>query len=111
MDVVPVEYGTFAHTFHLKMWFFKFITGITFKWDYVTGSSVALLVWIGLWIKLIIYRVPPDPFRWYCRGFGFLWWAYILNWVLWTKNDFKLYHRKKINAPSNVKLVTSLVNF
>ena len=24
MDVVPVEYGTFTHTFHLKMWFFQF---------------------------------------------------------------------------------------
>ena len=22
MDIVPVEYGTFAQTFHLKMWFF-----------------------------------------------------------------------------------------
>ena len=31
MDVVPVYYGTFAHTFHLTMWFFQFITGITFK--------------------------------------------------------------------------------
>ena len=31
MDVVPVEYGTFAQTFHLKMWFFQFITGVTFK--------------------------------------------------------------------------------
>ena len=31
MDVVPVEYVTFAQTFHLTMWFFRFITGITFK--------------------------------------------------------------------------------
>ena len=35
MDVVPVEYGTFDQTFHLTMWFFQFITGITFMWDYV----------------------------------------------------------------------------
>ena len=28
MDVVPVEYGTFAQTFQLKMWLFQFITGI-----------------------------------------------------------------------------------
>ena len=35
MDVVTVEYGIFAHTFHLKMWFFQFITGINFKQDYV----------------------------------------------------------------------------
>ena len=40
MDVVPVEYGTFAQTFHLKKWLFKFITGITFKWDYVIGRSL-----------------------------------------------------------------------
>ena len=31
MDVVPVEYGTFAKTFHLTMWFFYFITVINFK--------------------------------------------------------------------------------
>ena len=37
MDVVPVEYGTFAQTFDLTMWFFQFITGVTFKCDYVMG--------------------------------------------------------------------------
>ena len=26
MDVVPAEHGKFSHTFHLTMWFFKFIT-------------------------------------------------------------------------------------
>ena len=52
MYVVPVEYGTFDQTFHLTMWFFQFITGISFKWDYVIGRSVALLIWIGLWTKL-----------------------------------------------------------
>ena len=31
MDVVPVEYRTFAHIFHLTMWFFQFITEINFK--------------------------------------------------------------------------------
>ena len=99
IDVVPVEYVTFAQTFHLAIWFFQFITGITFKWDYVIGRSVALLVWIGLWIKLRIYRVLPDPVRWYCRGFGFLWRVFMLNWMLWTKNDFKVSHRKQVNAP------------
>ena len=42
---------------------FQFITGIIFKWYYVIRSSVALLVWIGLWTKLRIYRVLPDPVR------------------------------------------------
>ena len=87
MDVVPVEYGKYSQTFHLTMWFFQFITGITFKWDYVIGRSVSLLVWIGLWTKLIIYRVPPDAVRWSCRSFGFIWQAFMLNRMIWTKND------------------------
>ena len=33
------------------------------------------------------------------------------NWMLWIKNDFKLSHRKQVNSPSNMKLVTSVVNF
>ena len=52
MDLVPVQYGTFAQTFHLTMWFFQFITGITIKWYSVMGRNVALLVCIGLWTKL-----------------------------------------------------------
>ena len=111
MGVVPVEYGTFAQTFHLKMWFFQFLTGINFKRDYVIGRSVALLVWIGIWTKLIIYRVLPDPVRWSCRGFGFLWQVFMLNWMLWNKNDLKVSHRKQVNAPPNMKLMTSLMNF
>ena len=71
MDVVPVEYGTIAQKFHLTMWFFQFITGITFKWDYVIGKFFALLLWIFLWTKLRIYRVPPDPVRWSCRVLDF----------------------------------------
>ena len=61
MNVVPVGYGTFAQKFHLTMWFFQFITRITFKCDYVMRHSVALLIWIGLCNKLIIYRVTTDP--------------------------------------------------
>ena len=111
MDVVPVEYGKFTQTFQLKMWFFRFITGITFRWDYVIGCSVALLVWIGHWTKLIIYRVPPEPVRCSCRVFGFIWKAFMLNWMLWTKNDLNIFHRKQVNAPPNMKLATSLMNF
>ena len=51
MDVVPIEYGTFTQTINLTIWDFQFITGITFKWDYVMWRTIALLVWIGLWIK------------------------------------------------------------
>ena len=35
----------------------------------------------------------------------------MLNWMLWTKNDLKVFHRKQVNAPSNMKLMTSLINF
>ena len=93
------------------MWFFQFITWIDFKWDYVIGRSIALLVWIGLWTKLRIYRFPPDPFIWSCRGFGFLWRAFMLNWMLWTNNDLKIFYRKQFNAHPSSKLVTSLMNF
>ena len=99
MDIVPVEYGTFAQTFHLTMWFFNFITRITFKRDYIIGRSVAILLGIGLWTKLRTYRVPPDPVRWPCRCFGFLWRAFMLNGMLYTNNGFKVSHMKQVNAP------------
>ena len=35
----------------------------------------------------------------------------MLNWMLWTKNDLKIFHRKKVNVSPNMKLVTSLINF
>ena len=63
MDVVPVEYGTFAQTFHLMMRFFQFINGITFMWDYVIRRSVAFLVWIDLLTQLRIYRFPYRPIQ------------------------------------------------
>ena len=44
IDVVPVECGTYAQIVYLAMWFFQFITGINFMWDYAIGRSVALLV-------------------------------------------------------------------
>ena len=35
----------------------------------------------------------------------------MLNWMLWTKNEFKLSHRNQVKSPSNMKLVTSSMNF
>ena len=69
------------------------------------------MIWIGLWTKLRIYKVPTDPVRWYCRGFGFLWRAFTLNWMLWTKNDLKIFYRKQGNAPPNMKLMKALMDF
>ena len=34
-----------------------------------------------------------------------------MNWMLWTNNGFKVYHRKQVNTPSNMNFVTSLMNF
>ena len=59
--MVPMEYGTFTQTINLTIWDFQFITGITFKWDYVMWHIIALMVWIGRWAKLRIYKVPPRP--------------------------------------------------
>ena len=35
----------------------------------------------------------------------------MLNWMLWTKNDLKIFHRNQVNAYPNMKLVTFLMNF
>ena len=48
MDVVPVEYRIFSQKFHLTMWFFQFITGITSKWYYFIWCIIALLMCIGV---------------------------------------------------------------
>ena len=99
MNVVPVEYGSFSQRFHLTMWFFQFITGISFKWDYMMGRIIDLMVQIFIWIKLRIFKFPPDPVIWSCQGFGSLWRAFMLICMLGFKNDFKVSHRKQFNAP------------
>ena len=70
-----------------------------------------MLVWIVLWTKLIIYRVPPDSVILSCRGFGFIWRELMTNWMLLNKNYFKVYNRNQVNAISNMKLAISLMNF
>ena len=35
----------------------------------------------------------------------------MLNWMIWTKNYLKVSHMKQVNAPSNMELVTALMNF
>ena len=111
MDVVPVEYGTFAQNFHLMIWFFRFITGINFKWDYVMWQIIDMLACIDIWTKMRIYIVPLDPFRWSCQGFGSLWRSLMMSWMLLSKNYLKVYHRKKLHALSYGRLATPLMNF
>ena len=35
----------------------------------------------------------------------------MLNWMLRTRNDLQIFHRKHVNVSPNMKLVTSLMNF
>ena len=70
-----------------------------------------MLLWIGLWKKLRIYKVPIDPFRWSCQDFVSLWIALMITWMPRSKNDLKLYQRNQVNASPNIKLVTFLINF
>ena len=35
----------------------------------------------------------------------------MLNWILCTNNDLKIFHRKQVNDSPNMKLVTSLMYF
>ena len=35
----------------------------------------------------------------------------MLNWMLWTKKDLQIFHRKHVNVLPSMKLVTSLNNF
>ena len=73
MDVVLEEYGIFALMFHLKIWLFQVITGINFRCENLLCRSVSLLMWIGIRKIIFIFREPPDPYNWSCRGLGFIW--------------------------------------
>ena len=35
----------------------------------------------------------------------------MLNWMLWTKKELKIFHRKQVDVSPNMKLVTSLMNY
>ena len=72
---------------------------------------VALLMWIGIWTKLRIYRVPTDLVKWSFRGFGYMWRSFIMMWMLIPKKEISISHRKQVKYPSYVRLETSLVNF
>ena len=65
---------------------------------------IFLIVWISLWNKLRVYKMPPYPVRWSCRGFRSLCRALMLIWMIGSKNDLKVSHRNQVNVPSNINL-------
>ena len=51
--------------FHFMMCLFQFMAGITFKWDVVLYHIDVLLLWIGIWTCLSLYKSPTDKFKWF----------------------------------------------
>ena len=43
---------------------FQFLNGVNLMCYDMLGRVVDLLVWIGLWNKFRIHRVPIDPIKW-----------------------------------------------
>ena len=93
------------------MWLFLSIIAINLKWDYVLWLIVSLLVWIGIWTKLMIYRVPTEPVKQYFQGFGYLWIFFIVVWMILSKKDLNISCREQRYAPSDVRLDISLMAF
>ena len=88
------------HHFFIRLtWFFQFVTGITFWWDYLMWHIVALLVWIDLWIELGVYTVNLDQVKWYYRNFGYLELSLIMMCIIIYKNGLIISHRKKCYTP------------
>ena len=104
MYVVTVEYGIFPHMFHLEIWFFQFINGINLMWDYVLWNILDVLVWIGLWKFLRIYRVSPYPLKWYCWGFVYMWQEFTMIYMILPNKYLSLSLRNKYYSPSYVSL-------
>ena len=74
-------------------------------------EDFSMLVCIGILAKMRIYKGPTDPIKWYCWVFFCLWIEFITMWVLIYNKYISIYERKQENAPSYVRLVTSLMNF
>ena len=109
--MVSMDYGTFDQIFYLAMLFFRFITRINFKWDCVLLWIIYTLVCIGIWTKLRICRLTTDPYRYSYRCFLPVWLSFMITWMLLSRNDLKVSHRKQDNSPSDVLLVISLMHF
>ena len=66
---------------------------------------------VGIWTKIRIYKVPLDPVIWSCQDFGCLCQPFMLIWIIGSNNDLKVYQKNHVNAPPNIKLAKSLMNF
>ena len=64
----------------------------------------AMMTWIVIWTKLVIYRANTDPIKWACRGFGFMLQSFMIMWILHSKIYFNISHRKRCLANSLVRL-------
>ena len=97
--------------FQLMMWFFQFIIEIKFSWDYFPCWIFSLLIFIGHCIKLRIYLVPPDLFRWSYKGLEYLLRTFIMMWLIMSKKHISLSNSKQCYAPSDVRLLIFLMDF
>ena len=70
------------HIIYLTLWLSRFINGIYSMWDYVLWCLVFLLMWIGIWKKLMMYRVTPYPIKWYCQGFGYRCISFMIIYII-----------------------------
>ena len=110
MYMFTEEYRIFDQKFHLTMWFFRFITWITLTCDYVLWRIVSLMARNHIWIKLIIYRVTPDPLKWYFKGFIFMWPELMIMWMLLSNNYLNIYKMKKFYSTEDMRLAESFMD-
>ena len=111
MDVVPMEYGIFPQKLHFRMWLFQFLNDISFGWDYVLWRIVTMMSWIDIWTSLRIYSLSLDQFKWSCWGFLSLWSLFTMIWILMSKKDISVYHRKQCYASLDMRSEILLMYF
>ena len=87
------------HIIYFTMWLSHFINAIDFRWYYVLWCIFSLLVWIGIWKKMMMFRVPTYPINWYCRDFGYIHIPFMMIYILIPKKGLSLSLRKKYYAP------------
>ena len=108
---VLVEYGIFSQTFQYMIRFFKFITGIILRWYCEMWQIVSLLVWIGICIKLIIYKVNIYPVKWSCTSYGSLRKYLMIMSNIMYKKYLSMSHKKQCYAHSYVSSDSFLMAF